>query len=96
VPAHWRETLAVGADEVFLHGTGCHRCDGLGVRGRAAVYELMTVTPGIRRLIVPHCEADAIQQVALAEGMQSLTQNAVELARSGTIGLGEAFRLRAD
>ena len=54
------------------------------------------VTPEIRRLIVPHCEADGIQEVGLREGMLSLTRNAVELARSGTISLGEAFRLRAD
>jgi type IV pilus assembly protein PilB len=96
VPAHWREMLDVGPDEVFYKGAGCHQCEGLGVRGRTAVYELMMVTPEIRRLIVPHCEADGIQEVALREGMLSLTRNAVEMARSGTISLGEAFRLRAD
>jgi type IV pilus assembly protein PilB len=96
VPAHWREMLDVGADEVFYHGAGCHQCEGTGVRGRAAVYELLTVSPAIRRLIVPHCEAEGIQDIALSEGMASITRNAVELARSGTISLGEAFRLRAD
>ena len=45
---------------------------------------------------MPHCEADAIQEVALREGMLSITRNAVELARKGTISLGEAFRLRVD
>jgi type IV pilus assembly protein PilB len=60
------------------------------------VYELLTVSPAIRRLIVPHCEAEGIQDIALSEGMASITRNAVELARSGTISLGEAFRLRAD
>ena len=58
--------------------------------------ELLVASPEIRRLIVPHCEADAIQEVALSQGMLSITRNAVELARSGTISLGEAFRLRAD
>jgi type IV pilus assembly protein PilB len=96
VPAHWREMLGVGADEIFYRGAGCHQCEGLGVRGRAAVYELMGVSPAIRKLIVPHCEADGIQEVALREGMTSITHNAVHLARAGTISLGEAFRLRAD
>ena len=80
----------------FQRGAGCHQCEGLGVHGRAAVYELMTATPEIRRLIVPHCEADAIQEVALSQGMRSITRNAVDLARSGAIALGEAYRLRAD
>jgi type IV pilus assembly protein PilB len=96
VPVHWREMLDTGADEVFYRGSGCHRCEGLGVRGRVAVYELMLATPAIRRLIVPRCEADGIQEVALREGMVSLTCSAVALARSGVISLGEAFRLRAD
>jgi type IV pilus assembly protein PilB len=95
VPAHWREMLEVGPDEVFYRGAGCHHCEGLGVHGRAAVYELLVASPEIRRLIVPHCEADAIQEVALSQGMLSITRNAVELARSGTISLGEAYRLRA-
>ena len=96
VPAHWREILEVGPDEIFYRGAGCAHCEGLGVRGRMAVYELLTVTPAVRRLIVPKCEADAIQEVALGEGMLSITKRAVELARSGTISLMEAFRLRTD
>jgi len=96
VPAHWREALQVAAEEVFYRGSGCSRCDGLGVRGRLAVYELMTISPAIRRLIQPHCEADVIHEVALSEGMVSITRNAVALARSGVISFAEAFRLRAD
>ena len=96
VPAHWREILDVGADEIFYRGTGCHYCEGLGIRGRIAVYELLTITPGIRRLIKPQCDADTIHKAALREGMISITRNAVALARAGTISLSEAFRLRAD
>ena len=96
VPAHWRQTLGVGANEVFYRGVGCHHCEGLGVRGRMAVYELMTVTPSIRRLIKPQCDAEAIHKAALHEGMVPITRHAVELARAGTISLNEAFRLRAD
>ena len=85
----------IGPDEVFYHGAGCHHCEGLGIHGRVAVYELMTITPAIRELIVPHCAADAIQAVALREGMVSIAQNALALARAGTIPLSEVFGLRA-
>jgi len=92
----WREALGVDPDEVFQRGTGCNHCEGLGVYGRVGVYEILRVTPAIRRLIQPHCEADVIHETALREGMVSLTAHALALARQGVISLGEAFRLRID
>ncbi len=96
VDPHVRETLGVGADEVFYIGRGCNHCEGLGVYKRQAVYELMMVTPRIRELIVPGAEADAIHSAAVEEGMVPITQAAVTLARSGAISLKEAWRVRAD
>ncbi len=96
VAPHIRETLGVGPDEVFYSGRGCSHCEGLGVKKRRAVYELMVITPAIQRLIVPGAEADTIHATAIEEGMTPLTQAAVQLARSGAISLGEAWRLRAD
>ena len=96
LPAHWREQLHIGADEEFRHGTGCSRCEGLGVHGRVAVYELMTVSPAIRRLIRAQCEAEAIHDLAIEAGMVPLPQHALHLARAGTISFAEAYRLRID
>ncbi len=96
VPTHMRETLGIGADEVFHAGRGCSHCDGLGVHKRQAVYELLVVTPAMRRLITHGAEADVLQQLAIEEGMTPLTQAAVALARGGRISLAEAWRVRAD
>ena len=96
VSPHIRETLGVAPEEVFYVGHGCAHCEGLGVKKRRAVYELMVVTPAIQKLIVPGADADVIHQTAIAEGMTPLTQAAVQLARSGAISLTEAWRLRAD
>ncbi len=93
---HVRAVLGVGPKEVFHHGVGCSHCDGLGVRKRRAVYEMMVVTPRIQSLIVPGAEADTIHRVALEEGMVPITQAAVKLAREGVISLTEAWRVRAD
>ena len=91
-----RETLCVGAEEVFYTGRGCSHCEGLGVHKRQAVYELLLVTPAIRRLIVSGAEADTLHRVAVEEGMVPITQAAVRLAREGRISLAEAWRIRAD
>ncbi len=96
VSPHIREILGVAPGEVFHVGKGCSHCEGLGVRKRRAVYELMVITPAIQKLIVPGAEADTIHRTAIAEGMTPLTQAAVQLARSGAISLSEAWRLRAD
>ena len=96
VPARIREALGVGADEVFHAGRGCAQCEGLGVHGRRAVYELLVMSPRLRELVVPGAEADTLHRVAMEEGMVPITQAAVALARSGQISLSEAWRVRAD
>ena len=96
VDPHVREALGVGPEEVFYTGRGCSHCDGLGVHKRCAVYELLVVTPGLRRLIVGGAEADALHQLAIQEGMTPLTQAAVAMAREGRISLAEAWRERSD
>jgi type IV pilus assembly protein PilB len=96
VDPHIRASLDVGADEVFYAGRGCPHCEGLGVRGRRAAYELMIVTPAIQELIVPNADMRAIHAAAVREGMTPLTQAALKLARSGAISLAEAWRVRSE
>jgi type IV pilus assembly protein PilB len=91
-----RASLEIGIDEVFYIGRGCSHCEGLGVHRRQAVYELMLVSPRLRRLIVPGAAADDLHAAAVEEGMVPITRAAVELARSGAISLAEAWRVRAD
>jgi len=96
VDPHIREQLGIGSDEVFHVGRGCPHCEGLGVRGRRAAYELMVVSPAIQELIVPGADMRVIHETAVREGMTPLTQAAIKLARSGVISLTEAWRIRAD
>jgi type IV pilus assembly protein PilB len=96
VDAHVREVMGVGADEVFHAGAGCLHCDGTGVRGRVAVYELLPLSADLRRLVVPNADADAIHALAVREGMVPITAHALALARSGAISLKEAFRVRVE
>jgi type IV pilus assembly protein PilB len=94
--AHMAEVLGARPDESFFRGRGCPLCEGTGIAGRVAVYELMTVDAGARRLIEPHADADAIHRNAIEHGMTTISQHALRLARSGTITLGEAFRIHVD
>ena len=88
--------LGVPADATVWKGRGCAQCEGLGVRGRAAAYELMVTSPGILPLIHAGAEADRIHATAVAEGMVPLTTTAAAMAMRGEISLEEAFRARTD
>lgn len=96
VSAHIRKSMGVGPDEVFYHGQGCAQCDGLGVHRRRAIYELLLISPSIQHLIQNGADSGVIHQTAVTEGMTTLGQAALELARSGAISLTEAWRLRSD
>ena len=89
-----RAQLGVEASEPFQRGAGCEHCFGTGFHGRRAVYELLMMSPAIRSLVKPGIDPGAIETVARQEGMQSLTSQALSLAREGLIPLGEVYRVR--
>jgi type IV pilus assembly protein PilB len=91
-----RESLGVAPEERFYKGAGCSRCDGTGVHGRQAVYELMPISAGVRHLIEPNADADAIHEQAVGEGMTPLTARALQLAREGVLSLAEVYRIRVE
>ncbi len=68
---------------------GCQSCNGTGYYGRIGVYEIMELTPGVKRLINKKATAEEIKQQALADGMQTLRMNASKLVLSGTTSFQE-------
>ena len=96
VPDHVRESLGLCSNERFSVGKGCARCDNRGFAGRIAVYELLEVTQGVRRLIKADVAAQDIEEQARRDGMRPLTEGALELARKGTISLAEVYRIRLE
>lgn len=91
-----RESLAVGRDEQFWRGTGCDECPGTGYRGRIAAYELLEMTPALRRLVSAGASPEQLETQAVKDGMTRLTQQALVLARAGTISLDEVSRVRLE
>jgi type IV pilus assembly protein PilB len=60
----------------FFKGTGCDTCAGTGLKGRQGVYEVMPMTPKIRRLIIMNSGAAEIRDGAVEEGMLTLRMDA--------------------
>jgi type IV pilus assembly protein PilB len=59
-------------DLPVFRGTGCEQCDGSGLKGRQGLYEVMNMTPALRKLIMQSAGAAEIQKVAIEEGMLTL------------------------
>ena len=60
------------AELPFFRGTGCDKCNGGGLRGRQGLFELMYLTPALRRMILHNGSAAEIRDEAIKEGMLTL------------------------
>jgi type IV pilus assembly protein PilB len=79
-------------DATFMHGRGCNFCRGSGYFERVGVYEVLTVTDEIRRLMVDRASQTSVREVAQRQGMRTLARQAVELAVEGVTTLHEVMR----
>ncbi|MEN6521789.1 MAG: ATPase, T2SS/T4P/T4SS family [Armatimonadota bacterium] len=71
-----------GSVQLF-RGQGCNNCDGSGYHGREAVAEVLTVTDDIRKMIMTNPSSDQIKAIAMAQGMSTMKQNAIEKMMKG-------------
>ena len=75
---------------------GCQSCNGTGYYGRIGVYEIMELTPEVKRLINKRATAEEIKQQALKDGMQTLRMNASKLVLSGITSFPEILSVSYD
>ncbi len=80
-------------ENTIFRGRGCERCKNTGYTGRLAIIEAMTVTDVIRRLILQRVSAQEITKTAVAEGMKTLRQIALEKVRDGASTLEQTLLL---
>jgi type IV pilus assembly protein PilB len=60
----------------YFKGKGCDACGGTGTKGRAGVYEVMAMTPGLRKCIMQNLGAPELRDAAIEEGMLTLRMDA--------------------
>ncbi|MDD2659004.1 MAG: type II secretion system ATPase GspE [Methylococcales bacterium] len=88
--------FAPEGDIVLYKPAGCPACAGMGYRGRLAIIEFLPMTDPIRKLIMAHEEAGAIQKLAIAEGMQTLYENGLVKVIQGITTLEEVMRVTSE
>ena len=93
VEPHVRRILELSDDEKFRRGAGCYECNYSGYKGRTTVVELLVVSSEIADLIVKGRPAQEIEQLSIQQGMRTLVQNALGIARDGRTSLEEVYAL---
>ena len=78
--------------DTFWRGEGCNFCAGTGYRERIGVYELMRITPEIKRLVVGWATQEELQRMAISQGMRTLRDEAVRLISEDITTISEVVR----
>jgi general secretion pathway protein E len=76
----------------FIIGTGCNFCAGTGYLGRTGIFEVLTISEAIRRIIVKDANSDEIRQQANTEGMVSLWHDGMLKVKEGITSPYEIMR----
>ncbi len=81
----------------FLHlrfwtSNGCDACHGLGFKGRVGIYEVMSMSPEIEKLILAKTASEyQIQEQAVKDGMVTMVQDGLLRVLEGVTSAEEVF-----
>jgi type IV pilus assembly protein PilB len=76
----------------FFKGRGCDACNGTGLKGRQGLYEVMFMTPQLRRLILQNVGAQEIKDAAIEQGMLTLRMDGLLKVMKGITTLEQVIR----
>jgi type IV pilus assembly protein PilB len=76
----------------FMKGRGCEICNGTGYKGRAGLYEVMALSPELRRLILRGGSVAEIRDQAVSEGMLTLRMDGMKKIEKGVTTLEEVVK----
>ena len=76
----------------FMYGQGCAKCVNSGYLGRTAIFEILTITDQIRRMIVSGAGNNDIREVALNEGLVPISRYGMMKVKAGVTTPFEVLR----
>lgn len=87
--------LGVDPQEVHeykvFRGKGCASCNGMGIRGRIAIYEIMPITNTLKEAILAGASMSELRMQARKEGMRTLRRSALIKLKRGETTIEEVL-----
>ncbi len=77
----------------FSKGKGCVKCRGTGYFGRTAVFEILSASKDMKRLIAKNASAEELARAARGQGLQTLREAAVRKLAAGETTVEEVLRM---
>ncbi|MBU6421387.1 MAG: type II/IV secretion system protein [Gammaproteobacteria bacterium] len=72
---------------------GCLECRNTGYKGRIGLYEMMSFSPAIKKLITSNFDIDALRQEAMRSGMKPLRLRGAQKVAEGVTTVEEVLRV---
>lgn len=81
----------VGDYTKIQKGEGCEACNGMGLRGRMAVFEVMKLNAPIKEAIYRSASPIEIKRKAIENGMSTLRMSALQMLKAGRTTVDEVI-----
>lgn len=72
---------------------GCSACNETGYKGRVGIYEVLTNSPAIEKLIIARANNTDIRAKAIEEGMRTMESSGIEKVKEGISTVEEFMRV---
>ena len=83
----------IPAPDVIKEKGGCTECRDTGYRGRVGLYEIMQMTHGVKRNILPDVDIAQLRDQAVKDGMEPLRVSGARKIASGVTSMEEILRV---
>ena len=80
----------------FRKGSGCQQCHNSGFKGRTGIYEVLEMTPELRRMVHRAAASHELRDEWRRQGGMALREEAVLIAKQGLSSLEEVLRVTHD
>jgi len=85
--------IGLPLDHPYEQGLGCDYCARTGYLGRTGAYEALELTPAIQQMVMRKATPSQIRDAAVAAGMNTLREDALQKALDGITTPEEVARV---
>ncbi len=82
----------VGRDGSVYKPVGCAACNGKGILGRVAIFEIFEMTPQLTEIISSQINENKLLEEAKRQGMVTMRQDGIAKALEGLVSIEEVLR----
>ncbi|MCE5193928.1 MAG: Flp pilus assembly complex ATPase component TadA [Nitrospiraceae bacterium] len=87
------KTIGIKGKTLLYRGKGCRECRSTGYLGRDGLYELLSISESIKKLIIEKATASEIKAQAVKEGFRTMRQEGLLKVAAGITTLEEVLRV---